>query len=106
MKKNIKGSKHEKTLDNLVNHLLNTGDVFDSMIKHVEYKTSKYCGEIDLLVKLKGSDWYHFYEVKSNYSTKSFAKACEQYTRYCKAYPSKKVIGVFVTEGMMLPLKK
>ena len=99
-------SKHERTIDDLVERLLNSGKVFELMKKHVEYKRGRYCGEVDLLVKLKGSEWFHFYEIKSNYSTKNYRKAIEQYARYCKAHPSRKVIGVYVTDGLMMPLQR
>lgn len=40
---------------------------------------------------------WRFYEVKATDLKNNWTKAKEQYKRYCKAYPDREIIGIYVT---------
>jgi Holliday junction resolvase-like predicted endonuclease len=95
---------HEDTIDEIIAELESSGTC-EYIAKHVVYKEKRYIGEVDILAKLKGSRYFQFIEVKSNYSSKSLKKAKEQYKRYKLAFPSQLTKGLLYTaSGKMIEL--
>lgn len=89
---------HEDTIDRIVADLEQIGNC-EYIATHVVYKEKRYVGEVDILARLKGSSYFHFIEVKSNYSSKALRKAKEQFNRYKLAFPKQNVLGFLYTSS-------
>ncbi|MBS3107861.1 hypothetical protein J4468_02990 [Candidatus Woesearchaeota archaeon] len=101
--------KHESIVD-LLEEKLSKKPYYDDVKSYVEYKEKvkykSYAGEVDVLAFRKDTNTYYFFEVKCNYGKGRYGKALSQYNRYCKAYPKRKVVGIFVSDGVLMQLKK
>lgn len=79
---------HQRGVDYLVCRLTNKH--FDAIFKNVPYKISyqghTYEGEIDVLAVR--NNYFHAYEVKSHYSSKTLHHAKEQLSRFSMAFPN------------------
>ena len=93
-RKKRKKTLHDDTIAQLVRRLEGR---YDFITTKLEYNCRGYDGEVDVLAYDLRHKTYHFYEIKSSYSSKSYHKALEQYHRYCSAHPKEKVKGVFVS---------
>lgn len=71
-----------------------------------DYHRNGYDGEVDVLAYNSNTKWWHFYEVKCSMTKRSTARAQEQYDRFKKAYPKRKVKGVQVTYQGVRRLKE
>lgn len=89
-------SKHEKTVDWLVERLFNVGR-YTFVQSDIEYNRRGYIGQVDVLSYDKHKDTYYFWEVKSSYSRKTYRTAYKQYVKYCNAHPGKRIRGIMVT---------
>ena len=89
-------SRHEKTVDWLVNRLMEGGK-YTFVQDDIEYHRHGYVGQVDVLTYRKDNNTYYFWEIKSSNNRKGFKKAKEQYKRYCMAHPRKRVKGIYVT---------
>jgi len=84
--------RHNKGLEYIADRLLSKG--YDIVLKHAEYKTPEYCGEIDILA-LRGSV-LHFYEIKGNNCKTARKHASEQLKRVQLAFPNIDVKCIYV----------
>jgi len=88
--------RHEDTVDLLVERLIHKLHDGNAIVRqNVRYSHNHLNGEIDVLVETK--DRWRFYEVKATDLKNNWAKAKEQYKRYCKAYPDREIVGIYVT---------
>jgi|GEM_PF-3179435 len=68
----------------------------DVVFEHYTYTTPARKGEADMLAYSRGR--WRFYEVKTKHKPHAYRHACEQYWRFCKAYPDIATTGIYVTE--------
>lgn len=91
-------SKHQRLVDNLEKRLLDK-HYYWNVIKNKHYRVVRGCGvirgEFDVLTYRDG--FWHYYEVKSNHSSKNFRRACVQFERVSRAYPGEAFRFVYVT---------
>jgi Holliday junction resolvase-like predicted endonuclease len=78
-------SKHDTLVDVIAEELKQRG--YEHIHKHVEYKTRRKKGEIDLYTEHK--HYVLLFEVKTNYTKKNYCKAKAQLTRAEKYYFNK-----------------
>ncbi len=97
-------NKHQDLVDMLVKRLKG----YDSIEKNILYSNKGLCGEVDVEswrnVQKENhglNRWYHFYEVKSRHSTKNYLIARKQFYRYRKAFPNRKIKGIYVSPELV-----
>jgi len=98
--------RHDKLVYRTVDRLmLKTERVkgIDSISTKLEYRVGRMSGEVDILTRTSEGN-YHFYEVKGRHSEKGLEKAQEQFDRFCEAYPTRKIKGVYITPNKVLRL--
>lgn len=99
-----KGITHENTIDWLADRLLEYNNYY-WIKQHFYYNKNQIIGEVDVLAYNKKNNFYHFYEVKTHNSRRSYVKALRQYHRYLKAHPEQKIKGVYVTPKRIKRIK-
>lgn len=82
---------HQDLLYYITDRLIN-GRPYRRLETEIQYDSNGIIGEVDILLFRDGI--YYLYEIKSG--TGKFAKATEQYIKYCNAYPFKDVRGIYV----------
>ena len=91
---------HDTLLGSIADRLKDMGK-YDFVMKNVDYEVTndegEYVGEVDILAGSLDSRKYRFYEIKSNYSKKSYRTAKNQFNRFRKAHPYLDVKGILIT---------
>jgi hypothetical protein len=100
-----KARLHDKTVDELVRRLEKKPHL--EITPYHNYKRERgnirIVGEVDVLVRV--GDRWRFYEVKINRTNSNYKKAVEQYHRFCRAYPDRDIVGIYVTRTSIKRLK-
>lgn len=96
-------TEHDKLIDIVAQETIK---LHDRIYKNVHYKRGKYEGEIDVLGYDKSSDIYHFYEIKTHYSSRSKRKAQSQFARIQLAYKDVKFEGYYVSSELCFRMGK
>ena len=87
--------KHQLVLSELVGRLLAKNRKIVGI--NQEYCRRELCGEVDVLAVRKNPKIWYFYEVKSCHNSKTYHTAIKQFERFKRAYPNRKVKGIFVS---------
>jgi Holliday junction resolvase-like predicted endonuclease len=94
---------HQHLVDMVAEALEKKG--YDHVLKNIGYNVCNYAGEIDVLAFNEDHGSVHFYEIKCNYSDKSYLKALEQYHKFKEAFFALHVKGVMVTPNYIKRLR-
>lgn len=105
----IERAKHQEMVDELVERLETSGR-YDSIETKIwfhrpEKEKPDRDGEADVLAYHVGSDTYHFYEVKNNSTKNNFKKSRRQYKRFCRAFPERRMKGIYVSPQRVCRLR-
>lgn len=77
-------------------------DFYPAIFRNVGYNRKGEIGEVDILTF--NGEYQHFYEIKSSDSYKQRRKAKEQYVKYKRAHPGKKIKGILITPERIMRL--